>query len=298
RRDCNISPRFSIFVFRISFSPGRPRFVFLPGSWVSLLCALCASALGFSFFLIADNLPAALNYFHEPFHPPPRPRRRHPRRPAASRRTHASPHPRRIHRPGKTSRPRQTPSPPDRVRQSQLHAFLGPPGLRQNHSRPRHRPPYPQRVHLLQRRPQRHQGNQRRHGPGRAQIPLLTAHHRLRRRSASLQQSSAGRLPPSRRSRPHPLHRRHHRKSFLRGHLPAPLPHQGLRPRSPHHPANRRSPPPRPCRSRTRPCQHSSRCHRRRSLPHRRLFQWRRPHRLQHPRTLRPQRQARRSLFQ
>ncbi len=42
------------------------------------------------------------------------------------------------------------------------------------------------------------------------------------------------------------LHRRHHRKSLLRSHLAAALAHQGLRPRSPHHPANRRSPSPRP----------------------------------------------------
>src|SRR5208337_4285426 len=180
------------------------------------------------------------------FLPPPRPRRRHPRRPAASRRTHAPPHPRRIHRPGKTSPPRQTPPPPERVRQSQLHAVLGPSGLLQDHARPRHRPPHPQRIHLLQRRPQRHQGNQGGHGPGRAQIPLLTAHLFFLLRRPPLQQSTAGRLPPSRRSRPHPLHRGHHRESFLRSHLPSPLPHQGLRPRSPHHPANRRSPPPRP----------------------------------------------------
>ena len=65
--------------------------------------------------------------------------------------------------------------------------------------------------------------------------PRRTPHHRLRGRSASLQQSPAGRLPAARRSRQHHLHRRHHGKSLLRDHRAAALAHARLRPASADH---------------------------------------------------------------
>src|SRR5579859_4439721 len=78
--------------------------------------------------------------------------RRHPRRQSAARRAHASAHARRIHRPGKTSRPRQAAAPANRKRQHWLDALLGPAGLRQNHARASYRAADARRVRLLQRR--------------------------------------------------------------------------------------------------------------------------------------------------
>src|SRR5262249_14413545 len=156
----------------------------------------------------------------------------------------------------------------NRIRQSHLHAIVGTSRLRQDHACASHCPPNKIRIRPLQRRHLRHQGNQGGHGRRRAQIPLRLPNDCLRRRSPSLQQGPARRLPPSRRSRPHPVHRRHHRKSFLRSHLPASLPHQGLRSRSSQHTTNRRSPQTRPRRQRTRPRQGNRLRLRGRLVPH------------------------------
>src|SRR5258705_534851 len=100
----------------------------------------------------------------------PTPRPRALRGPPASRRAHAPPPPRQIHRPGKTSRPRQTPPHSNRNRQPLLDALLGTPRLRQNPSPAPHRPPHQKRFHSLQRCHQRHKRNKRSHGRSRKKI--------------------------------------------------------------------------------------------------------------------------------
>src|SRR5689334_11590008 len=146
----------------------------------------------------------------EPLSQPPCPRRGpgHPRRQPPARRAHAPAHVGRIHRPGETSRPRQAAAHANRIRQRRLDAFLGTARLRQNPARAPHRPPHAGRIRLLQRRARRHQRNQGRHGRSGIQGAYRLSHHRLCRRSPSLQQSAAGRLPSPRRSGPHHVHRR------------------------------------------------------------------------------------------
>ena len=136
------------------------------------------------------------------------------------------------------------------ARRPRLDDPVGTARLRQNHARAPDRPPHALRIRLLQRRAQRHPRNQGRDGRRRTHPPLRAPHHRLHRRSASLQQGPAGRFPAARGSRKHHLHRRDHGKSFLRGHRAAALAHPRLHLAGAHRTGNRRAAAPRAGRSR------------------------------------------------
>ena len=180
------------------------------------------------------------------------------------------------------------------TRRSRLDDPVGTARLRQDHARAPDRAPHAFRLCLLQRGAQRHSRNQGRDGRRRTHAPLRPPHHRLRRRSASLQQSSAGRFSAPRGSRKHHLHRRHHRESFLRGHRAAALAHPRLHLAGAHRTGNRRLGAPRAGRQGTWIGRGKDRSGRERPQSHRHLRQWRRARRLQHAGSPGARRRARR----
>ena len=157
----------------------------------------------------------------------------------AARRAHAPAQPGRLHRAGTHPGPRQAAAPPDRARRTDLDHPLGTAGRRQDHAGAPDRARHALRVHSLQRRAERHQGNQGRDGRCRAPAPPGPPHHSLRRRNPPLQQGAAGRLPALRGTRRHHPDRRHHGEPVVRSDRGAALALARVRPARAHRAGDR-----------------------------------------------------------
>ena len=99
-------------------------------------------------------------------------------------------------RPGPSPGQGQAPDPAHRVRPARLAHLLGPARLGQDDPGHDAGPPFRPALHLLQRRPLRHQGGQGGHGPGgEPQAALRQADDHLHRRDPPVQQGPAGGVP-------------------------------------------------------------------------------------------------------
>ena len=138
------------------------------------------------------------------------------RQPTAAGRSHAPAQPGRLHRAGPHSR---SGKPLRRqIERDELTSIIlwGPPGVGKTTLAHLIARVTQVRVHSVQRRAQRHQGNQGRDGGCRAPAPPGPPHDSLRGRDPPLQQGAAGRLPALRGARRHHPDRRHHGESVVR----------------------------------------------------------------------------------